>query len=242
LIASLLALGITCEVAIHAANLRTRHRAEDLLDEVRLWRLGETTFSSTGKARANYNARQDFVNSVGGSVPERDYSISLANGVLNTLALEHPRFWRFGVKPSGVLVIFRFREEKLSYLSYALDIPVVGATGRPSELTAQVRLQEQSGFEEHPNYHIGVGWRPSSLFGKYGDGALDLATIVTPKARQAESNAAFDFHLSCLSSFRGCQALCEIMSSVWQEALRRNENKEISLPKELIQIPECSLR
>jgi hypothetical protein len=128
---------------------------------------------------------------------------------------------------------FTFREEKLNSLRYSFGTYVLAASARPKELLAQARFQENSGFEENRNYHIGVGQGP-------GPDTFGLAAIITPEATDEERKAAFTFDLSCMSSFRGCQSPCEIMPAVWKEAIRRSLRNEILLPQEALADPRCS--
>jgi hypothetical protein len=148
---------------------------------------------------------------------------------------------RFGLRPSAVVADLRYRNERLSYLSYSFDTLGLTSSGRPRELLAEVRFQDHTNFEQHESYHVGMDLSlVHSLYGKQGDGKLRLVAIVTPQATGEERNSAFDFDLSCISTFRGCRAACEVMPSVWKEALRRSQNKEISLPQEELENPVCS--
>jgi hypothetical protein len=66
-----------------------------------------------------------------------------------------------------------------------------------------------------------------------------MTVVITPKANAEERAEAFHFDLSCLSSLRGCRALCEMMPSVWTEAVRRYKNNETSLPKDELDNRAC---
>jgi hypothetical protein len=143
-----------------------------------------------------------------------------------------------GVKPWAVTVDLRYREEKLIFLRYLLGTPVLTAFGEPIELVAETSVRGDGSLEQYRNYVVGYFMRPSSIATKASE--LRFGAVLTPKATRDERDAAFDFDLSCLSTLRGCQAACEIMPSVWREAKRRNENKEISLPDELLENSRCS--
>ena len=121
----------------------------------------------------------------------------------------------------------------------AVGTAVVPASAAPRELSAEVRVQEDGGFVPYRDYSIGFDMRPTSIVAN-GDGQYRLVAIITSKATDEERDAAYNFDLSCLSSLQGCRALCEIMPSVWNEAIRRSRNNEISLPKDELENPRCA--
>jgi len=221
----------------YAANIRTQHRADELLKIVRQWRLNETTFSDTQPVRISYKARKDPSGSVTGSPSEQTYNIVIGNDVLEATRIKYPKVWRFGFKPSGVLVVLRYRDEKLSYVSYSFGTPVRVGSGAIVELVGETRVQQDSRSGINGNYSVGYYLRPSPIVANASE--LGLAATITPRATDEEYNAAFNLDLSCVSTIRGCQALCQIMPSVWREAHRRYQNKEISLPQEELENPIC---
>jgi hypothetical protein len=226
------------EIGMFIANVRTRRKAETLLFAIRQLRLGESTLSSTQKLRIDYGASINDNAAITGSAPEQLYTITLSNGTLSAASFTFPRLWRLGLKPWAVRVELRYREEKLVFLRYLVGTPVLTASGEPIELVAETSVRADRSLEQHRNYGVGYFMRPSSIATKASE--LHFGAVLTPEATQDERDTAFDFDLSCLSTFRGCQAACEIMPSVWREAKRRNENKEISLPDELLENARCS--
>jgi len=221
----------------YAANIRTRHQADALLKIVRQWRLDETTFSDTQPVRTSYKATKNLSGLVTGSPSERTYNIVIGNDVLEATRIKYPKLWRLGFKPSGVLVVFRYRDEKLSYVSYSFGTPVLVGSGAMVELVGETRVQQDTRSGINENYSVGYYMRPSPIVANASE--FGLAATTTPRATDEEHNAAFDLDLSCVSTIRGCQALCQIMPSVWREAHRRYQNKEISLPQEELENPIC---
>jgi len=144
-----------------------------------------------------------------------------------------------GVKPSAVAVNLRYRGKKLTYLDYGFATPVLQASSQVTYLTAEARIEEvDSRYGLRPNYYVGYSLRPSSIAGTTSEGRF--GAVITSRATDEERNAAFKFDLSCLSSLRGCQVVCEIMPSAWNEAVQRSLKKEISLPDEWLENPRCS--
>jgi hypothetical protein len=131
-------------LAIYVANGRTRRQAEALLSSIRRLNLGKTTLDDSRPIRIEYGAKTDPLFAVSGSTPERSYSIGRYNDIASALSLNVPGLVRFGVLPSGILVNLRYREEKLSYLSYSFHTAALSATGRPREIAAEVQFQERA--------------------------------------------------------------------------------------------------
>jgi hypothetical protein len=238
LLVSLVLVSTAFELVLYMANLSTRHQAESLLTAVGHLRLGESTLTDTRRVRLDYKARKN-PDAYIGSIAQQSYTIGVSNDIVNIIGFKYPVLWRFGVKPSAATVNLRYRGEKLTYLDYAFGTPVLKAPSQPTYLIAAATIEEQDDrYGPRPNYYVGYSMRPSSIAGTTSE--FRFGAVITPKATDGERNAAFDFDLSCLSSLGGCQALCEIMPSVWREALRRYKNKEISLPEQELENPRCS--
>jgi hypothetical protein len=142
-----------------------------------------------------------------------------------------------GLRPSAVEVELRYKEEKLTYCAYMVDTAVFTSSGKPSELIAAASVGERT-TDAGGDFNVGFRIHPSS-FAAHAD-EVRFGGSLTPTATEREHNMAFAFDLSCLSSFRGCQALCEMTPVVWNEALRQQKNKEISLPEEELDNPRCT--
>jgi hypothetical protein len=228
--AGLLICAGLAELIIYSANVKTRRKSELLLNSVRHLKLGEE-LQDVQPILIRYGART--TSGMAGSMPERIYSIRIANDIVNVIGFKCPALWRVGLKPSGVVVNLIYTQEKLSSLSYSFSTFLPEASPLAEELSATVQLKERGTYQANRNYRIGVG-RGS------GPSTFGVGAIVTPEANDEEHDAAFDFDLSCLSRFGGCQMPCELMPAVWKDALRRYENKEISLPREVLDNPRCS--
>ena len=237
-IAGLLVVAALAEIGIYLDNVRTRREAEALVNAIRQLRVGDSTLSSTESLRTDFRARKLAVSSVSGSLPQQRYEIIVANVSLYKLKLEFPSLWRFGLRPTSVEAELTYENERLISVSYMLHIPVLTSSGKPVDLVPGVSVAEDSDGEHHRNFNIVYRIRPSPIVAK----ALEVrfGALLTSRATQEESDAAFDFSLSCISSLRGCRSFCQMVPSVWQEASRRLEIKEISLPKEILETPRCA--
>ena len=210
----LIALALA-ELGGYVGNVLTRRKAEILLGAVRQLRVGESTLSTTENIRTEFGARRLNVSPVVGSAPEQRFQIFLGNYSLNNLKLKFPGLWRFGLRPSGVEVEFRYQEQKLVSAVYMVDTPVFTSYGEPVELVAGTEVGEGRGVEPQENFRPVYRIRPSLLVGKAYE--VRLGSLLGSGATKEERSAAFDFDLSCISTFRGCEAFCQIMPSVWRE-------------------------
>jgi hypothetical protein len=125
-------------------------------------------------------------------------------------------------------VNLRYRDEKLIFLRYLIG-SAVSSSGKIVDLLAETIVEEDRGSEQHPAFGAIYRTRPA-LGGWVNETELQFGAILTSKATPEERDAGFDFDLSCMSSFGGCQRFCELMPSVWRAATREYQNKEISLP------------
>lgn len=237
LVGLLLTAGLA-ELGIYILKLGVRREAESLLAEIKRWRLGETTWSQTQEFRVRYMARRTSNSGVTGTPPEESYAIQVSSAALNSLAFHYPTVWRLGVRPSGALVEFSYRDQKLSSVRYTFYSATSASSVKPTQLVAAVTEIDESPATEQPTFHIGYGERPSPFEPKGQEHGL--GAVITTRVKPAERDAAFDFDLSCLSSVRGCQLLCKMMPSVWREAVSRAATDELFLPKEELENPKCS--
>jgi hypothetical protein len=230
------------EVALYATYLRIRHRGEDLLAAVRTLQIGETTFTETQALRTAFAATRNLDASIGGRF-DQSYSIRIYDPFYIGIGLYYPMLVKFGVRPSGPAVDLFFNEGKLSYLRYSFYAASLSSTKRPLMLIGEIQMQQRADEPYRGDFAIAAGTKTKGFtFGNRGDIDQIFISWVSPGATDEQRRAAFDFDLSCMSKLRGCRATCEMLPSLWREALRRYENKELSLPEELVQNPVCTRR
>lgn len=237
--AGLLLTAALAALGIHVENIRTRRKAESLLSAVRQLRVGESTFSSTQNILTDFGAKRWAFSPISGLPPERRYGIFVGNSLLCKLELRLPSLWRFGLRPAWVEVEFNYKEELLTSVSYTLDTPSFTSSSEPVELVAVAFLGGDSDLEPHRSFNVFYRLRPSFMVPRAFQ--ISFGVGLPPSATKSERDAGFDFDLSCISSLGGCSAFCQIMPSVWREGWRRYENKELSLPKEVLGDPNCDM-
>jgi hypothetical protein len=226
------------EATFYIENMRVRRRGEELLGAIRHLQVGESTLSSTEALRTQFGAQKLVVSRTSGLPPEQRFQILLSNYLLNNLRLRFPNLWAFGLRPAAVELELRYEDQKLTELIYMVHTPVITDSGGPIELVASMAIAASQGIDAPPNSGLLYRVQPSSLMAKARE--LRIGEVLTRSAPQEDRAAAFDFDLHCVSSFRGCYAFCQILPSVWREALRRYENKQISLPKEVLENSGCA--
>lgn len=237
--AGLLLAALLAALGIHVENIRTRRKAEALLAAVRQLRVGESTFSNTQSMLTEFGAGRWVVSPVsGGGAPESRYGIFIANSWLCKLELKFPSFWRFGLRPAWIEAEFNYKEELLTSVTYRLNTPAFTSSSEPMELDAVAFLGGESDLEPRRSFNVFYRIWPSFMVPRAD--RITFGVGLSPSATESERDAGFDFDLSCISSFRGCSAFCQIMPSVWREGWRRYESKEMSLPKEILEDPTCA--
>jgi hypothetical protein len=240
--ASVLLILATFEVFIYTVNRRNYERAEALLDDVRQWRLGESTSLDTKQTRIAYGAIKNPDAAIG-PILEQSYTIYVSN-ILYSIALNYHGLWRLGVRPSGVRVNFRFRDDRLSNVNYLLYTAVVDSSGTTKQLSADVEMREN--IQDEKNANFGVGFRkrgtPPIALQTDADSEDQLGALISPKATKQERNAAFNFDPSCAFRLGGCQAVCQLMPAVWRELLTRLDTKQLSILDEQVKNRSCFLQ
>jgi hypothetical protein len=238
IVVGLFLTAILAALGIHVENIRTRRKAEALLGAVRQLRVGESTFSSTQNTLTDFGARKWALSPVSGSPPEQRYGIFVADSWLCKQELKFPGLWRFGLRPAWIEAEFNYKKELLTSVSYTLNTPGFTSSSEPVELAAVAFLGEDSNLEPHRSFNVFYRIRPSFMVPRAFQ--ITFGVGLTPSATESERHAGFDFDLSCISSLRGCSAFCQVIPSVWREAWRRYENKEVSLPQEVLEDPNCT--
>lgn len=236
-VAGIMVGATSAEIFAYLAKSRVRRNAESLLAKVAQWRVGDTTWSETRELRIRYAAQQHADLRITGAPPEQDYSIELSSSSLNYMAFRFPVLWKLGVRPSGVLLEFRYRNQRLTYMRYSFYSATFSPSGAPTQLVAVVTETDADTSAGLPPYLVNYGERPSSFEPKGQEHGL--GAILTRAANSEEQSAGFGFDLSCLSSVSGCRTLCEMMPSVWREAARQSTPNQIALPKEELGNPKC---
>ena len=233
-------VAVIVELGVYMENVRTRRKAEALLRAVTQFQVGESPFLATRQTLIQFGARKEGISPVSGSLPEDDYQLLVSDFRLNSLKARFPRLWRLGLRPAAVEAELRYKEGKLVFLSYSVDSLTLTSAGETVELVI-LGASEYSG--EATNRDLGVTYRirPSSMANQAIQFRL-AGGVLTSKAAQDAHNAAFDFDLSCISSFRGCESLCQMNPSIWRAGAGAYGKEGPPLAQSLLNEHRCLTR
>lgn len=213
-------LFLSAETLIYAANLRTRHHAEALLQDVRTIRVGESTSAEVLRIVQHYPAVGS--GSSSSCASDESHSIRIANDTVNRLGFAVPWLRILGARPSGIVVMFLLKSGRVCYMSYGF-----GAAVSVLDLEAEAIERVFDCDVNAPDYSRGACYFTS-------EGAeriyRRLTAEVSNLANSPQRQHAFGFDLSCLTSIRGCQNLCEMNPSVWKDYLARAGSEGWALP------------
>jgi len=219
---------VLIEFTFYLTDVFAQRKAESLLQDVRNLRVGASTEDDVQMIVKRYghetHQRFDF-SGCEGTVELHD--IRLANTPANWFGLRYP-FVRLG----GV----RFWQ-----------VDAFLATARDRVCHVGFRFQP---LPRHGNEWLDVsatwpsGSRPAQenygmSFLRIHDGR-QLRVYVWNGASEEERRRAFEFNLSCITTWSGCNAVCEVMPLAWHdyEKKARAENKPI--PADETDNPQCN--
>jgi hypothetical protein len=216
-------LVFSAELLIYAANLRTRHQAEALLQEVRTIRVGESTSADVLRIVQHYPSA--LPGSASSCASDESHSIRIGDDVINRLGFAVPWLRILGARPSGAVAMFLLKKGQVCYVSYSF-----GAAVSNLDLDAEVT---ETVFNCNVN---ATGYSLEACY-SVDEGASRLSRRLTAKisnlASAQQRQHAFGFNLACLTSIRGCQQLCEMNPSVWNDVLAQAKMQGWRLPSEI---------
>jgi hypothetical protein len=201
-----------------------RHQAEALLREVRTIKVGESTTADVLRIVQHYPAAPP--GSASSCASDQSYSIRIANDVVNRLGLAVPWLRILGARPSGAVAMFLLKKGHVCYSSYEF-----GAAVSDLELEAQVTERFFDCDVDATEYPEACYW--------VAEGASRLRRTLTAElsnlARAQDRQHVFGFDLSCLTSIRGCQQLCEMNPSAWSDVLVQGKKHGWRLPSKTVE-------
>ena len=197
------------------ANFRTQKAAEDLSREVRVLKIGESTEQDVQRIVAENSAesRIDHFNLCG--VGAETHRTVIGNGILNWLGYRAKILRPFGNRVWRVEADLVVDKGKLCFVEFVLR------TFDPRydlEIASSSIAEQDSEDSNMEPYRVSVGSQRNIRY---------MRTETTTQATEEERQHAFDFDLACLSRFRGCSVLCEVVPSAWvdyQEKTKANGN------------------
>ena len=248
LAAILLAISVCVQVALFAANLRTRRRGESLLVSLRKLHVGTSTLEDAQPILVTYNAEKIPPSSDCAS-GDAAFGILVSNDTINRFGERHPILLKAGVRPWGVTATLTFKGGRLCEFRYSPSALLLGSQYplRISSLTNPrlIEIEGQTSVEapeSNENYQIRSF--QNLLRGSRESGVhLGLRAVITPNATPSDFQRALTFDLSCFTSLRGCRTLCQIMPLLLQDAIQKDRAQGLPIPEVIEkegEFPSCS--
>jgi hypothetical protein len=239
LVAAFASLGAS-RIFLAVLNHESRKAAEALLRDVRPFKVGEATLADLRPVLDRYDWIEhkgpDELGKCNGPRYQLGQDGRDVTGGYEVLA--RMPWWAFGVPVIrwGLVAVLDFDEGKLCTKVFAAQVWIPAHFGadvwEPSQSEKTIMGVEESSrnsWQSHEmNYFLGINRR-----------SYDLLVMMTPQATVQERSKAFNFDLSCLTSFGVCKR-CQVMPSVWRDAAIRTPktNWPVWLHQEL-EDPDC---
>lgn len=221
-----------------ALNLWARLRAEAILREVRKLRVGQSTLADVIPIVKRLGGTQTFISNCGKPNPF-GYSLK-ANKEVLTRFIEQPWLRRIGLHAWRGLADLEISDGKLCHLAY--EIQVFHEDRMLEWIVWESDGKEAGAVQDYPSYFPQVDTVA-------GTGVRIVSATLKPNAAAEDYEHSFDFNLSCLTSFKGCQIVCEVMPSTWRVAVLKRRIDGLIFPPDDVRAadlnlddPRCSIR
>jgi hypothetical protein len=200
---------------LFVANFHARKRAESFIDSVRGLRVGQSTMADIQPILTQYGGRHEVGVQTSSCKAETSYSVALGSDLINKLASTYPGIRVVGLRAWGVSGAFYTRENRLC------DFVLLAGQQDGDGYERQVAVEQNERGEsesKYPDYYATTFLSRGHIRG--------LRVITTPKASFLDLQHASEFRLSCFTSFRGCQAFCEILPLVAMDVIARGRTPD----------------
>jgi hypothetical protein len=238
---------LIAQLALLAANFRTRRRAESLLSSLQKLKLGTSTFEDVQPLIVNYKA---YTNPLGSACPSGDaaYGISISNNTIDALGW-NSLLRDVGVRPVGADATLSFKNGRLCSFVYS-PRALLSASRYPfredsRSMTSQlIMIHNRTIVQAQPyndeNYNI---TRLDTIMrGREAGTFVGLLVTITPSATPSEYRHALTFDLSCFTSLQGCRTICQLMPLAFQDYVSKLRTHLEPVPegfKEESESPTC---
>jgi hypothetical protein len=214
--AAALLLAFSCaEGSAVSINHWNRWKSERLLQDIRALRIGQSTRSEIDPILENYHVEKASAyatSCVGGA--DSSLAVRISNETLVKVETALPWLRALGDRPWRASGTFLFHQKRLCFVIY--EINYWPRNNYDVELSPQLVLAPSS-----DDLFIAIGDRQNHRYGitnaVHQDTIRRLNVTIAPDATETERSHAFDFDLSCLTSFRPCQTVGQFMPAAWDD-------------------------
>lgn len=227
---SLLAVFVLVVAAVYSLDMYRRSRAEQLIEDVRALRLGESSLADVQELAEKYGTTPPIVLSFNGevAVPEctppkcTDFVFEVQSPL--SVGIDNHPAWigKLGLRAWVVKASARVEEGRVS------EAAALAGTRRPDgcwllATAMKIKSLEQESetmpdwdeTDEHIEkgaYHVDGGLL--HIDPEHGD---VLSARLTPMASPVAQQHAFEVNWDCVGTFHGCRELCELYPKVWAD-------------------------
>lgn len=160
---------------------------------------------------------------------DRAYSIRIANDPVNWISLRLPALQKTPLRPWGAVATIALGNGIVCYVSYTLGT-LTGVENQ--EMAASTTIAAASTpLLDDLQYHVTLSLVRGHIH--------KLQVAIAPTDASERRQHAFDFDPSCLTSFAGCKAVCELMPSAWLDEQKEARANRWILPAEETNDPRC---
>jgi hypothetical protein len=218
----LIVLTFTCAF-IQIIRFRQKLRAELLLNEVRSLEVGQSSGIDIGRIVADYKGWEAQISGLACDPHGPSYMVTISNKLLNDLVLSHPTF-RYLLHPRRVRAIFILKNQRLCYVEYSVEAEPYNSL--PVRRKVSVTLASET---QHVPFDVGF----------IGGNIPAFRAALTSEATPEQHKNAFDFNLSCLTSFSACREACEVMPFAWLDYQNKAHREGLTLPPDELNDSHC---
>lgn len=215
-------------------NSRAQEQAQALLRDVRALRVGESTEGDVQRIVQRYGGETSGYLFAGCPNSDKKHALAILSGgvkghtgsiiMLRTVLLQ-----LFGYPLWEVSADFTMDHGHLCSAHYHLSTSPVGGP-LSSSLSLFVNYDALLSIPDDSPYYISV---------RHIENSTEYWVRLTSNATDDQKRHAFDFDLSCLNRFGGCQTGCEIMPSVWLDYQEQARAQGSPLPDDEKNNPRC---
>jgi len=210
---ALLLVFLCAEGSVLSINYWNRRKSERLLQDIRALKIGQSTRSEIDPTLERYHVEKSSAYATSCAGAGGSLAVRISNETLIRVQTAFPWLRALTGRAWRASATFLFRQNRLCYLIYEIDY--WPKNDQDVELSPQLVLAPSS-----DDLFVTIGDRQNHRYGIIGvhqNTLHRLSVTIAPVATEIERSHAFDFDLSCLTSFRPCRTVGQFMPAVWHD-------------------------
>lgn len=206
----------------YVSTIRAERRARRLLSDCRKLKIGVSTELDVLRIVHDYGGEAGaLATDVCRNGTRTDHSVAITSSSANWIGEHFPWLRPFSNRWWVAEALFAFENGHLCFVSY--DVRTYLAPRSRYNLWVSAAAHSNSLVPDADAYGVSVGPKRNLEY---------FRTEVWANATPDQREHAFDFDLSCLTSWGGCRAGCELMPSAWRNYQQEAHERGWPLPPE----------